>query len=41
MAANFRDFWDKKILVSRDLKIGRFAAAVVLIFNSRLALKSQ
>ena len=23
--ANFRDFWDKKILVSRDLKIGRFA----------------
>ena len=23
---NFWDFWDKKILVSRDLKIGRFAA---------------
>ena len=23
--AHFRDFWDKKILVSRDLKIGRFA----------------
>ena len=22
--ANFLDFWDKKILVSRDLKIGRF-----------------
>ena len=22
--ADFRDFWDKKILVSRDLKIGRF-----------------
>ena len=21
----FRDFWDKEILVSRDLKIGRFA----------------
>ena len=24
--AHFRDFWGKKILVSRDLKIGRFAA---------------
>ena len=24
--AKFGDFWDKKILVSRDLKIGRFAA---------------
>ena len=23
--ANFRDFWDKETLVSRDLKIGRFA----------------
>ena len=23
--ANFRDFWDKKIQVSRDLKIGGFA----------------
>ena len=23
---NFRDFWDKKILVSRDLKLGRFVA---------------
>ena len=23
--ANFRDFWDKKILVCRDLKIGKFA----------------
>ena len=23
--AHFRDFWDKKILVSRDLIIGRFA----------------
>ena len=23
--AHFRDFWDKKILVSGDLKIGRFA----------------
>ena len=23
--ANFRDFWDKKVLVSRNLKIGRFA----------------
>ena len=22
--ANFRDFWGKKIVVSRDLKIGRF-----------------
>ena len=22
--ANFQDVWDKKILVSRDLKIGRF-----------------
>ena len=43
---DFRDFWDKKILVSRDLKIGRFpvkkmVSAVVLIFNSRLALKLQ
>ena len=41
--AHFRDFWDKKILVSRDLKIGRFAVekmvrAVFLIINSRLAL---
>ena len=27
--------------VSRDLKIGRMVPAVVLIFNSRLALKSQ
>ena len=33
---NFRDFWDKKILVSRDLEIGRFAVEkmvpAVLIF---------
>ena len=41
----FRDFWDKKILVSRDLKIGRLAfkkmvPVVVLIFNSRFALNS-
>ena len=26
LVANFRDFWDKKILVSGDLKIGRFSA---------------
>ena len=40
--ANFRDFWDKKILVSRDLKKGiknrkirgfKMVPAVVLIFN--------
>ena len=24
MGRKFRDCWDKKILVSRDLKIGRF-----------------
>ena len=40
--ARFRDFWDKKILVSRDLKIGRFAVknglCCFLIINSRLAL---
>ena len=29
--AHFRDFWDKKILVIRDLKIGRFSAAKVTI----------
>ena len=30
----FRDFWDKKILVSRDLKIGRSAVKkwFVLLF---------
>ena len=38
----FSGFRDKKVLVSRDLKIARFAVkkwfpAVVLIFNSRLA----
>ena len=33
----FWDFWDKKIVVSRDLKIG-MVRAVVLIFNSRRAL---
>ena len=38
-------FWDKKILVSRDFNIGRFATkkmvrAVVSKFNSGLALKS-
>ena len=26
MVARFWDFWGKKILVSRDLKIGRFTA---------------
>ena len=37
----FWDFWDKKILVGRDLEIGRkMVPAVVLIFNSRLALNS-
>ena len=25
MVAHFQDFWDKKIAVSSDLKIGRFA----------------
>ena len=41
MVAHFRDFWDKKILVGRDLEIGRkMVPAVVLIFNSRLALNS-
>ena len=42
--AHFRDFWDKKILVSRDLKIGRFAVkkwfVLFIIINSRLALNS-
>ena len=43
--AHFQGFWDKKIVVSRDSKIGRFAvkkmvSAFVLIFNSRLALNS-
>ena len=42
---HFQDFWDKKMVVSRDLDIGRFAVkkmacAVVSKFNSRLALKS-
>ena len=40
----FSGFWDKKVLVSRDLKLGRFAVkmvpAVVLIVRSRLALNS-
>ena len=45
MVAHFRDFWDKKVLISMGLKIGRFALkkmvpAVVLRFNSRLALNS-
>ena len=43
--AHFRDLWDKKILVIRDLKIGRFAVKkwfllLFLILNSRLALNS-
>ena len=44
--AHFWDFWETKILVSRDLKVGRFTVkkcmvrAVVLILDSRLALNS-
>ena len=34
--AHFRDFWDKKILVSKDLNIGRFAVKkwFVLLFQN-------